>query len=197
MNRRLAALFLIIAALCAFAGCRSVKADVDSRDPDERRLGALALEGRRDADSVRRLVSLLADKDDMVREAALTTLSMLSLPESYQHIQPMFKDGSAYVRIAACKAMTRIRNAESVPELIIVAKGDASAAVRREAVAALSSFCDRKSAVETLIELVDDVEPSVAFASHVALTRISGGASVAQNRKSWEAWLEKNPIQRQ
>ncbi|OHB75580.1 MAG: hypothetical protein A2Z34_07100 [Planctomycetes bacterium RBG_16_59_8] len=170
-------------------GCGGVSADIHSRDPDERRLGVLKLEGSRDAESIRLLTEHLADEDALVREAAVTALASAGMKETLQHILPLLQDPGEMVRAAACRAVGRVGGETAIPELIPVAKHDRSLLVRRKAIDALADHRRQDAALETLIELVGDANPSVSLAAHTALLRVADLAEAERSVESWNRWL--------
>ena len=94
------------------------------------------------------------------------------------------------VRAAACRAAAGVGGDTAVPELISIAKHDRSLLVRRRAIDALADNHRLNAAVETLVELVGDANPSVSLAAHTALLRVAGLAEAERSVESWNRWLE-------
>ena len=95
---------LSIAILCLSA-CSGISGNVDSKDPDERRVGALKLSSRTDAASISKLVQLLDDKDALL-------------------ISALKGDKDPFVRIEASNSLAMFKGNKDVVLSLIDAVGD-------------------------------------------------------------------------
>ena len=182
---------LSIAMLCLSA-CSGISGNVDSKDPDERRVGALKLSSRTDAASISKLVQLLDDKDALVRDAAVTALATIGRKELLQHFRAHLDDPSPLVRVGACKAIGKIHNESGIPDLISALKGDKDPFVRIEASNSLAMFKGNKDVVLSLIDAVGDKEVVVSYNAHKLLVDITGAKDVPRSKQKWDEWFDKN-----
>lgn len=176
--RRPAWIWLLLAA------CGGPAADVHSPDPYERFLGALELEGRRDATAVADLVRMLEDPHYLVAAGAVTTLGMSGRPEFLQHVAPMTLHKHPLVRRDACEAIARLGNPAGLP-FLLKALEDPDGLVRRGALKSLAAFRGLPEARQGLLKGLKDPEPGVAYTAHETLQAVTGRLDVPR-----EGWAE-------
>jgi HEAT repeat protein len=127
------------------------------------------------------------------RLAAVRALADLPDRADVSMVDPLFvllaPDTSRTLADAAVDALSRLRSLPDVTtRLIALTTPDRSEAVRQLAIRALSSHADRKVA-DVLVALLQDREPSIGEAAHVALTRLAG--IDRDGPAGWKAWLDE------
>ncbi|MBI3097070.1 MAG: HEAT repeat domain-containing protein [Planctomycetes bacterium] len=172
---------LLIAAIAGFlvlSGC-GVKKSSDPRDPDFRRDRALALGDHRNSASLEELARMcLEDPDALVRGQAAASLGRHQRASATPFLLRALEDSSARVRREAVVALAENGDRDAIPALLRIlgrSRGaDAeSAQVRLAAATALGAFGDAGT-VPGLISALEDPDPAVRHASHLALQKITG-----------------------
>jgi HEAT repeat protein len=158
-------------------------ADVKSIEPLSQSLGDENVETRRYAvrtfakigrPALQPLVQALKDQDRWVRETAYGALGELMDERDEQAVKqiflPVLDDDNGHIRLAAIKALGRIKHAKSV-EKFIMALNDVDFHIRFAAIEALGVIGDTR-AVEPLLEMLKGNNEFVCDAAAQALGRI-------------------------
>jgi len=171
-------------AVFLLASCSGPSADIRSADPYERYLGVRELGAERQ--SHERIVKLLRDPHYLVAVGALEALADWGNPGDCLAVTFLLgaEGRDPMVRAQACITLARLGNAEAVPFLVEALK-DKDAWVRREAIRALASFGARPEILKSLVDAVDDPEPSVSYMAHDQLVRLTGRTDVPRRRADW------------
>lgn len=129
------------------------------RDTNVRRIAIeiIDLVGASMPDLWRSLVSYLKDADWWVRERVTDVLVNIGGDKITEHIVALMQDPKEIVRRYAIEVLVRIKNINSLPQLLHAAMHDSDWWVRERAVEALGSLGDA-SVVPQLIELLNSVE---------------------------------------
>ena len=177
------------------------------------------LTAKGDAGAVKRLIRLLRDGDERVRQAAGLVLGDIGDPRAVEPLIAALKDGDWHVRLVAAKALGEIKDPRAVGPLIAALKDsyvdvrwaaarslgelkdpcaaeplraalkDSGEYVREAAVVSLGKIEDPR-AVEPLITALKDANGWVRRAAADALRSITG-ADCGDDPEKWRKWWEQ------
>lgn len=184
-------LALCLAVLAA--GCSSApEPNLDSSDPYERYLGALAAAEAGDAEGLKRLDAQLKDGDSLARTGAIVALSLSKPPGALERVTGMLNDPDPVVRAEAVRGVTRFRNPASAPALVKVLAADASLETRRTAARELCMFVDTPEVRSALLAAFSDPSAGVAYNAWRSLTLLTGRRDLPRARAAAEEALKKS-----
>ena len=187
MNR-----FAALLVIGILAGCSSApEPNLDSTDPYERYLGALAAAESGDAAQLKRLDAQLKDGDSLARTGAIVALSIAKPPGALERVTGMLNDPDPNVRSEAVRGVTRFRDPSSVPALLGVLK-DPSVEPKRTAARELCMFTDTPEVRTALLAAFSDPSAGVAYNAWRSLVLLTGRRDLPRSRADAEEALKKS-----
>lgn len=178
----------------AITSCSSIKpADIVSANPDIRRqaLDLMARESNpakyfglfRDV--------LATDGDALMRAQAAYYLGKFRHTPSIPDLIKATEDSSVFVRQEAAWALGEMKDASALPVLLTLLERNSNIEIRKRAADGLKKLGDSR-AVDGLIEQLDDINQTVAYAALQALKAITK-QDFGRDIKEWEKWREGQP----
>jgi HEAT repeat protein len=126
--------------------------------------------GHTGADMLHLLSAALRDSDGPVREAAVSALSHIRIPESGEEAKRALRDPDSWVRCSACLTLVALMY-EPAKEDLLEALGDTERPVRQMAARALGKLRAAEAA-EGLIPLLDDPDSQLRLETLQAIGKI-------------------------
>jgi hypothetical protein len=178
---------LIFTFICLSA-CSSPS--ITSPDADSRRKAIDKMAHPKTASSHLGLFTELLQKDPdaMVRAQCAHYLGKFQHKEAMPSLIKAADDSDVFVRQEAVWALGEMKDNSAVPKLLDLLEHDTNAEVRHRSAQALEKIGDPK-AVDGLIDQLEDINPSVAYASLQALKTITK-QDFSKDIKQWEKWKE-------
>jgi len=188
MNRRFS-----IAAFILFAGCAGGPSpDLNSRDPYDRYLGALAAVSSRSAADWPKVEALLRDPDPLARTGAVVAVMQSGRPEILALLTPMLSDPDPGVRSEAIRAVASLKNPASVAPLAAALAKDPAVETRRTAAIGLGAFPDAPEVRAALLAAMSDGAAGVAYNAYRSLIRVTGRENLPRSRAEAEEALKRS-----
>jgi HEAT repeat protein len=183
---------LIMAFMVIILGCSSgPQPSISSSNPDLRYQGLIKLEYNdkivQNLDVVTELVS--DDPDPLVRALAAGYVGKYKYKPGVPVLIKALEDKEALVRESAVKALGLMQVNEAVKALLGLLADDKVGSVRRTAAQALGDIGE-KTVLGALIQRLEDVDNSVAYAALKALQKITG-QTLGKDTDVWEKWLKE------
>jgi HEAT repeat protein len=129
-----------------------------------------------------------SDPNAMLRSEAVAVLGELGGPTAITALKAAISDNDQEVRIAACRAWSRMHTEEAMDLLAQVVERDADVDVRMCAIAELGTFKDA-SAVQALGKALDDNDPAVQQRAVAALQQATG-RNFGDSVPAWRDFVE-------
>jgi len=176
----------LIFTLISLSACSS--ASIISPNPDSRRQAVDKLARPKTASSHLSLFMELLQKDPdaMVRAQCAQYLGKYQHKEAVPALIKATEDKDVFLRQEAVWALGEIQDVTAVPKLLDLLEHDSNVEVRRRSAQALEKI-GSPSAVDGLIQQLDDINQSVAYASFQALKTITK-QDFGKDIKQWEKW---------
>jgi HEAT repeat protein len=131
------------------------------------------------------------DGDAMARAQAAYYLGKFQHKPAIPLLIKSTGDSSIFVRQESVWALGEIKDASVLPALLNLLEKNSNIEVRKRSADALKKINDPK-AIDGLIEQLDDINQSVAYASLQALRAITQ-QDFGKDIKLWEKWREGQP----
>ena len=164
----------------------------DTKDPDKRRQGIVALSkkkwGLREPHLKGYARILRNDHDATVRSAAVRALGKAGDVRYLDEVIRTLDDESATVRWDAALALAGVRGPSAEEPLIRGALKDSSADVRAACAQTLRHYRSRE-VVQTLVRCLDDKSVTVQFSAHASLVKLVG-IDMGMRSRDWRAVAE-------
>ncbi|MDI6732812.1 MAG: HEAT repeat domain-containing protein [Planctomycetota bacterium] len=178
----------LLSLLLFLCGCSS--ASINSPDPDMRFKALHKMASSKEVAQYFPLFMELVenDKDTLVRAQSAYYLGKFHHKPAVPVLINALNNSNVFVRQEAVWALGEIKDNSAVDVLIRLLEKDTNMEVRRRCADALKKINDPKS-IDGLIEQLDDVNPSVAYASLSALREITK-QDFGNDIKLWEKWKE-------
>lgn len=177
-------LLLIMSLTVILSSCRVVS--LDSPDADSRRLAVDKMD-KKTATSTGKLMELLKnDSDNLVRAQCAYYLGFYKRKEALPLLLEATQDKDIVVVQDAVQALGKIGDPSAVPVLLKLLERDKNIEIRRRCAEALSKIGDPK-AIEGLIRQLEDISPTVSYASFQALKAITK-ENFGRDISLWEKW---------
>ncbi len=185
--KRLLLCALIFTFICS-SSCSSPS--ITSPNPDSRREAIDKMARSKTAASNLNLFTELLQKDPdaMVRAQCAQYLGKYQHKEAVPALIKATEDKDVFLRQEAVWALGEMKDNTAVPKLLDLLEHDSNAEVRHHSAQALEKIGDPK-AVDGLIQQLDDINQSVAYASLQAL-KIITKQDFGRDIKQWEKWKE-------
>ncbi|MFH0887834.1 MAG: HEAT repeat domain-containing protein [Planctomycetota bacterium] len=185
--RRLLLYALIFTFICS---SRCSSPSITSPNPDSRREAVDKMARSRTTDSNLILFTELLQKDPdaMVRAQCAQYLGKYQHKEAVPALIKATEDKDVFLRQEAVWALGEMKDTTAVPKLLDLLEHDSNAEIRRRSAQALEKIGDPKT-VDELIQQLDDINQSVAYASLQALKTITK-QDFGRDIKQWEKWKE-------
>jgi HEAT repeat protein len=184
---------ILLASVLLLAACGSGPvANLESRDPYERYLGALQAADDRDPEAMKKVEALLKDPDPLARTGAIVALAKTKTPEALKLMTGMLSDGDSNVRTEAVRAVAGYKDPASVEPLSKVLLQDAMVEPRRVAALSLGDFGDKPPVRAALLEAFTDPAASVAYNAYRSLVRITGRQDLPRDPAGARQALQKS-----
>jgi HEAT repeat protein len=171
--------------------CGGIKPDINSPDPDERRTGVIKLAKKPDRQTIQKLLRLLEDEDELVREAAVNTLAARGPKEFTKHIIPKLGDKSPIVRASAFTALGKLQDPSALGPMIDAFWNETVVDVKIKAIKAFAKFSKYKDALRAIASSLDDKQVEISYNAYKTLREITGNFELPPDRRAWEQFLEK------
>ncbi len=188
MNRTISLVSLVLIASC---GSGPVP-NLDSADPYERYLGALAAADSRDPEGMKKVEALLKDSDPLARTGAVVAIARARPQGSLVLLIGMLADSDSSVRSEAVRAVASFKDPSSVEPLAKVLAQDASVDTRRAAALALGGYADSPALRAVLLAALSDLEAGVAYNAYRSLVRVTGRTDLPRARAGAEEALKRS-----
>jgi HEAT repeat protein len=182
---------VVVVILILFFSCGGIKPDINSSDPDERRAGVIKLAKRMDKQTIKKLIRLLEDEDELVREAVINSLARTNIKELAKHIIPLLEDESPIVRASAFAGLGRLQNPSALGPMIDVFWDETVAHVKIKAIKAIARFSKSKDALRAIASALGDKNVAVCYNAYKTLRELTGNFDLPPERRAWEDFLEK------
>jgi len=176
-------------------------------DANDRYLGTIGLANQNFAGApvyVQLFETNAADKDPMVRGAAIRGLANHGEPRHVAMIAAGLKDSNILVRVEAARGLQRMHDTSAIGPLIDALRepdlrtpdirSEAEPEVRTEAACALGQYPENR-VLRALIEALDDSDLAVNRAAQRSLRTLTG-QDLGLDRVSWQQWEDgaKDPF---
>lgn len=181
-------------SLIAVTSCSSVEiSDIASPNPDSRRQALDLMASEKDPSKYFGLFMEVLEKDGdaMARAQAAYYLGKFQHKPAIALLIKATEDSSIFVKQEAVWALGEIKDAAALPTLLVLLEKNSNIEVRKRAADGLKKLNDPK-AVDGLIEQLDDINQTVAYASLQALKAITK-QDFGKDIKQWEKWRESQP----
>ncbi|MEW6026584.1 MAG: HEAT repeat domain-containing protein [Planctomycetota bacterium] len=181
--------YLFILTLVFISACSSVKvSDIASPNPDSRRQALDLMASEKEVSKYHGLFMEVLEKDSdaLVRAQAAYYLGKFRHKPAIPLLIKSNEDGNVFVKQESVWALGEIRDASAVQTLLVLLEKDSNIEVRKRAADGLKKIGDPK-AVDGLIEQLDDINQTVAYAALQALKAITK-QDFGQDIKQWEKW---------
>ncbi|MFH1231646.1 MAG: HEAT repeat domain-containing protein, partial [Planctomycetota bacterium] len=163
---------------------------INSPNPDSRRKAVDKMACLKTASSNLSLFTELLQKDPdaMVRAQCAQYLGKYHYTQAVPALIKATEDNDVFLRQEAVWALGEMRDNTAVPKLLDLLEHDNNIEVRHHCAQALEKIGDPK-AINGLIQQLDDINQSVAYASLQALKTITK-QDFGRDIKQWEKWKE-------
>lgn len=178
----------------AVISCSSAKvSDIASPNPDYRRQAMDVMASEKDPSKYFGLFMEVLEKDSdaMARAQAAYYLGKFQHKPAISLLIKSTEDTSVFVKQESVWALGEIKDASVLPVLLNLLEKNSNIEVRKRAADALKKIGDPK-AIDGLIEQLDDINQTVAYASLQALKYITK-QDFGRDIKQWEKWREDQP----
>ena len=108
-----------------------------------------------------------------VREESIKSIKQLNLPEGYSVIKTATHDEIAFVRMAACDALSELKTDETAHSLRHVLLHDSDVDVRHRAAKNLAVYKNDQETIKALGMALDDKAPGVQFQAMQSLKKVT------------------------
>jgi len=179
---------------CAVTSCSSVEiSDIASPNPDSRRqsLDLMASDSEPQKYFEKFMEVLEKDSDAMVRAQAAFYLGKFQHKPALPVLIKATEDSNVFVKQESVWALGEIKDTSALPTLLTLLEKNSNIEVRKRAADALKKIGDIK-AIDGLIEQLDDINQTVAYAALQALRSITK-QDFGRDIKQWEKWRESQP----
>jgi len=187
----LAGILLMGWLLSAVTSCSSVEiSDIASPNPDLRRQSLDLMASENDHSKYLELFMEVLEKDSdaMVRAQAAYYLGKFKHSPAIPLLIKATEDANVFIKQESVWALGEIKDASVLPTLLDLLEKNSNVEVRKRAADALKKINDPK-AVDGLIEQLDDINQTVAYAALQALKSITK-QDFGRDIKQWEKWRE-------
>ena len=182
---------LVGCSLIAVTSCSSVKvSDIASPNPDSRRQALDLMASDKEPSKYFGLFMEVLEKDSdaMARAQAAFYLGKFQHKPAIPSLIKATEDSSVFVKQESVWALGEIKDSSALPTLLTLLEKNSNIEVRKRAADGLKKIGDPK-AVDGLIEQLDDINQTVAYASLQALRSITK-QDFGRDIKQWEKWRE-------
>jgi HEAT repeat protein len=186
MKRGLAVFGLLLIGACSSGPVANVK----SKDPYERYLGALEASRSSEAEDMKTLESMLKDPDPFARIGSIIGLAHAQPKGSLGLLTGMLHDPDPAVRTEAVRGIVRYHDPSSVAPLSAVLSDDVTMEVRRAAARELGLYPDSPAVRKALLDAMADTRVEVAYNAHRSLSRLTGRTDLPRDRARAEQALK-------
>lgn len=171
------------------------KPSISSTEPELRYRALIKLDHQKrlkwNLDVVAELV--IDDPDPLVRALSASYVGKYKYREGVSALIKALGDEKAVVREAAVKALGVLWEKQAIKPLLELLVDDPSGTVRRSVAHALGEI-GHPDALPALIQRLDDIDSSVAYAALKALQKITH-QPFGPDREKWEKWLKEQKKQ--
>ncbi len=200
--RSAARFFMLLCALCVFAGNSPAQDSVAAAETidllpytgifenvirpssvEKKRDALLELRNYRTANASRIAVAALKDDSEIVRATATATVVFLPSVEALRALIPLLADKKPFVRREAAAALGIVGDAGAIADLVRLVRRDKVSEVRSAAIVALGAIGDASAIPELVRILQRKPQPKEEFARRSAARAVGQIAQIVQTGK--------------
>lgn len=172
---------------CWFFGRGDITPDINSSDPDKRRIAVIEMGQRESGDITKLQKMIFEDEDALVRGQCAIALAKIQGKIAIEIITQMLtQEKSKLARMDACYALGLIADVNSVDILSNILNNDHDSDVRRESAKALGKIHSQNS-INALINALEDSNPSVKLVARESLVKLTG-VDNGLDKKNWQSY---------